>query len=309
MTKELSKIVKRDDAHPATSGVSYASILERFADDPAKLREVLAVRREWMADESAAAFNIAAVNFQQKVSIIPKLDMNNGRAYAKMDRIWRAIRPLLDECGLAVTWESVKTVNDVCTLDGHIRHSAGHAQPLHHEMPLPDSIPGQNKAQRAGSGETYAKRYALCAALGIQTGEDNDGGGARGNPASADSVKHLRSELAKANRKEDPVCTMLGINRLDDITEAEIKRVLSVLPKSMTAGQNAGGGGQSPDSGAQGAPGEASRGELVKRLRKLRSDNPNIFLAACGDLDINPSKWDRSSDEKLAALESALQLA
>ncbi len=41
-------------------------------------------------------------------------------------------------------------------------------------MPLPDIIRGQNAAQQAGSAETYGKRYALCAALGIVTGEDDD---------------------------------------------------------------------------------------------------------------------------------------
>ena len=78
---------------------SYALIMRAVSDkscDPAKLRELLAVRREWNADEAAGEFNRAVVQFQQECPIIGKDDTADGKPYAKMDRIWRAIRPLLD---------------------------------------------------------------------------------------------------------------------------------------------------------------------------------------------------------------------
>lgn len=196
--------------------------------DPAKLRELLAVRREWMQDEALAAFNAAVVQFQQRARIVARGDVANGRAYAKMDRIWREIRPLMDGCGLAVTWESVKTAGDSCILDGHLRHARGHAQPLHHEMPLPDKISGQNAAQRAGSGETYCKRYATCAALGIQTGEDTDGA-PPSRTASPDSVTKAREALKVRGKEESKACAYLKVARLEDATEDQVLQLMATL--------------------------------------------------------------------------------
>jgi hypothetical protein len=196
--------------------------------DPAKLRELLAVRREWMEDEARAAFNAAIVQFQQRARIVARGDVANGRAYAKMDRIWREIRPLMDECGLAVTWESVKTVGDSCILDGNLRHSRGHAQPLHHEMPLPDKISGQNAAQRAGSGETYCKRYATCAALGIQTGEDTDGA-PPSRAAATESVAKARKALKARGKDEAKACAYLKVTRLEDATEDQVLQLIATL--------------------------------------------------------------------------------
>ena len=213
---------------------AYSLIMQAVADpacDPAKMKALLDVRRDWMEDEARAAFNAAVVEFQQRAKIIAKGDTNNGKAYAKMDRIWREVRPLLDECGLGITWESVRTSGDVCILDGHLRHSAGHAQPLHHEMPLPDKINGQNSAQRAGSGETYAKRYATCAALGIQTGEDDDGN-ASAIPASGDRVEVARDALKAKGKDEAKACAFLRVKRLEDASANQIESLIQQLSKA-----------------------------------------------------------------------------
>lgn len=216
------------------SNDAYGLIMRAVQDekcDPAKLRELLAVRQEWARDQAASAFNAAVVSFQQAAKIVTKGDVANGRAYARMDRIWREIRPLMEQCGLAVTWESVKTAGDMCILDGHLRHAQGHAQALHHEMPLPDRINGQNASQRAGSGETYCKRYAMCAALGIQTGEDNDGG-PQAEPASESAILDARTLIRDAGKQESGACKFLGVARLEDATAEQVQKLVKMLTKS-----------------------------------------------------------------------------
>ena len=218
----------------APQASAYSLIMQAIADpscDPAKMKALLDVRRDWMEDEARAAFNRAVVEFQQRAKIIAKGDLNNGKAYAKMDRIWREVRPLLDECGLGITWESVKTVGDICTLDGHLRHSAGHAQALHHEMPLPDKLNGQNSAQRAGAGETYAKRYATCAALGIQTGEDTDGN-APAVPADDSRIEAARAAIKAAGKDEAKACQYLRVKRLEDASADQIETLIATVSKT-----------------------------------------------------------------------------
>jgi len=230
---ELAETTSAAIATRADTSTPYSIIMAAVADercDPAKLRELLAVRREWLADDAAQAFNAAVVRFQQTCRVIAKADTANGRAYARMDRIWREVRPIMEECGLAVTWESVTIEGDVCKLEGHLRHASGHAQRLAHAIPLPDKISGQNAAQRAGSGETYAKRYATCAALGIQTGVDDDGCG--GTPAERITVEQeatLRELCEASGRKVESLLVLAGVKTLAEYPATRFDEVCAML--------------------------------------------------------------------------------
>lgn len=218
---------------PANGGGLYDLIVRGVNDqgcDPAKLRELLAVRREWNADEAAAAFNAAVVLFQQKCAIVGKLDQANGRSYARLDRIWRTVRPLMEECGLAVTWESMVVDGGFCEVKGHLRHSRGHAQPLMHRMPLPEGNNSMNSAQRAGSGETYAKRYAICAALGIQTGEDDDGNGGQPQGAiTADQARDMETLIHDTGTKLADVLKFGGVKQLADFPASKYAEAMRTL--------------------------------------------------------------------------------
>jgi hypothetical protein len=240
MKAEQTELMKPERRESAPAGVGVYDLLMRSVSDPgsdpAKLRELLAVRREWNADEAAAAFNAAVVRFQQECPIIPKLDKAYDKYYARMDRIWRTIRPLMETCGLAVTWESVRTVDGVCILEGHLRQSRGHAQALHHEVPLPELIKGQNTTQRAGSAETYAKRYATCACLGVQVGDDDDGaGGVSGDCITDDQARELRNMAQACGTNEALMCQAYGVKVIEAIPAVNYAAVKAILNRKMDA--------------------------------------------------------------------------
>ena len=248
MSEEVT-VMPREGAAAVQPASAYELAMRAISDpacDPAKMKALLDVRREWQADEARAAFNAAVVKFQQECPIIPKLDKAYDKMYARIDRIWRTIRPLMVECGLAVTWESFKEVNGVCHLDGHLVHRAGHAQPLHHEVPLPDLIKGQNCTQRGGSGETYAKRYALCAALGIQTGDDDDGAGGAAPVIADDQVARIRLMLKEARRTPEWLCDLADVKAIEEIPAANLGMVHQLIKKVITANEAKGA-----DKGAQ----------------------------------------------------------
>lgn len=212
--------------------------------DAAKLREILAVREALEATEARKAFNFAVGGFQQEAPIIAKGDSANGRPYARMDRIWRAVRPLLQKYGLSLTWESVTIENNLCRIAGHLRHVAGHAEPLAYTLPMPNAISGQNEAQRMGSATTYAKRYATCSALGVQTGEDDDANALGGSVASepraslaerkqivrAGTDAGLSAEGIRAIVKE-----VAGVDRSEDIPAAKVRDILKAIAAEVGA--------------------------------------------------------------------------
>ncbi len=163
---------------------------------PEYLRELLAVRREWEADEARKSYNLAISEFQRRAPIISKDDKAYDKAYARMDRIWRETRPLITELGLSVTWQVCELRADgLCHVEGQLRHRDGHGERLTQDIPMPELIKGQNRAQQMGSASTYAKRYAFCSALGIVTGDDDDGNKAAGHFVTPDQAKEISFKL------------------------------------------------------------------------------------------------------------------
>lgn len=172
---------------------------------PEHLRELLAVRREWEADEARKAFNLAVSEFQRRAPIIEKADKAYDKQYARLDRIWREIRPLAGELGLSVTWQICELKDGMCHIEGQLRHEKGHGERLVYDCPLPaliktrDGKDAQNAAQQMGSASTYAKRYALCSALGIVTGDDDDGHRAGTRFVTAEQAREI-TDLLEACR-------------------------------------------------------------------------------------------------------------
>lgn len=223
---------------PAVTGAG--TMIERLARDPTfdadKLDRLLQMQERDRRANAEALYNAAVVRFQQRCPIIAKGDTANGRPYARMDRIWREIRPLLTECGLAVTWESCTVTGDACAIKGHLRHAAGHAVGLEHAIPLPEANRGQNAAQRAASGETYAKRYAICSALGIQTGDDDDGNASGPGVAIDDGARMVLGDLlATARFSADRLARFYewaGCAGLDDFPAARYDEAVTMLQKA-----------------------------------------------------------------------------
>ena len=161
-------------AAPQNSAVSIIQHAMATGADPAYLRELLQVREQWEAGEARKAYSQAIADFQSRCPIIEKGDKAHNKAYAAMDRIWRTIRPLLDETGLSVVWTVNALTEYGLHIEGEIRHRDGHSVGISYDLPMPEKVPGQNAAQVMGSATTYARRYSLCSALGIITGEDDD---------------------------------------------------------------------------------------------------------------------------------------
>ena len=118
--------------------------------------------------------------------------------YADLGSVIDAVRPVLAKHGLAY-------VQDVSGLpDGRI----GIITIIVHRDggkiatgPLP--MPGSNDPQKVGSAITYGRRYALLAALGLAT-EDDDGAAARKpDPPKPDPVAELWQRIVSAG-KGDP---------------------------------------------------------------------------------------------------------
>lgn len=187
-----------------SSPTSFISEALRTNVSPDHLRELLAVRRDWEADEAKKTYNRAISDFQRQAPIIEKGDKAHNKQYARMDRIWRTIRPLFTGLGLSITWQRCEMREGMCHVEGTLAHRDGHSVVIVQDVPVPDGISGQNKAQQLGSAQTYAQRYALCGALGIVTGDDldDDGHAAGTHFVTAEQAREI-TDLLQACRGID----------------------------------------------------------------------------------------------------------
>lgn len=99
--------------------------------------------------------------------------VNTGKfsySYADLPDIVDAVRPVLATHGLGIGQTVEASGPGTVAVTTRIFHSAGHSESFG-----PLTLPAGNDAQSAGSAITYARRYSLCAALGIAADEDDDG--------------------------------------------------------------------------------------------------------------------------------------
>jgi hypothetical protein len=105
--------------------------------------------------------------------------------YADLSVVIEHVRPALSEVGLVVT-----QIIEPGLLVTRLIHESGQSLTSRYKLPeLTDS-------QAMGSAITYARRYSLCAILGIAAEDDEDGGKA------TDAENNLKEEEEEAKREE-----------------------------------------------------------------------------------------------------------
>jgi hypothetical protein len=152
--------------------------------EPGQLRELLELQREWAKDRAAEAFAQALTQFQRQCKFVTKtrdakIRSNKGEGssysykFAGFDDVMRQAGPALDDCGLAVSF-STQAIDKGIRVTCRIRHGI-HSEDHTLDVPVPQM--NVNDTQRYGAALSYAKRYALCAALNIIVTDDKDDDG------------------------------------------------------------------------------------------------------------------------------------
>ncbi|CAK0767981.1 hypothetical protein CCP3SC1_510019 [Gammaproteobacteria bacterium] len=147
------------------------------------LERLLTMRAELKREQAREAFSNALAGFQANIPLISKTKTarvtsktgaNYTYNYADIADIQRAIAPTMCQFGLSVTFDSAQS-GDTLTVICIVHHVNGHNEQATFPVPI-DRAARMNDTQKVGSALTYGRRYALCAALGIVTAEDDDDG-------------------------------------------------------------------------------------------------------------------------------------
>lgn len=112
----------------------------------------------------------------QALKIVPGNDGEARYKYAPYEDIMRAVQPFLKSNGFAVTFDSsVSEDGSRVTVKCTLMHRGGHSRSNSFTGRIGAGPPKSSDSQKDGAGYTYAKRFALCAALNITIEQDADG--------------------------------------------------------------------------------------------------------------------------------------
>jgi hypothetical protein len=95
-------------------------------------------------------------------------------------RTWRtfqrAIAPALADCGLSVSFDTAQDPGGYLIQAKNPSHRQRHSETTTFRVPVDDKARMNSRPRPPGRPLTYGRRYALTAALGIVTAEDDDDG-------------------------------------------------------------------------------------------------------------------------------------
>ena len=183
-------LVTREEENGGAPARLVALALEKGAD-PDTLSKLLDLQQRWEAGEASKKYMAAMTAFKQEApSVLRKGDRVDfttakGRTaynYANLGSIVQEITAIMGKHDLSTSWSTAQEGRNV-TVTCHITHVAGHRESVTLTGPI-DESGNKNSIQAVGSTVTYLQRYTLLAALGLATGEDDDGrqGAAPGEP-------------------------------------------------------------------------------------------------------------------------------
>ncbi len=162
------------------------AIIDRAAMDPAfdvaKLQALLAVKKEWEADEARKAFVVALAKFKEDPPEIVKniqVDYANktgGRTkykHADLHQVSGIIGKALAAVGITHRWNLEPLDGGKIKVTCTLTHILGHSESVA-LIASPDESGGKNSIQAIGSTTEYLRRYTLLAVSGVAVGAQDD---------------------------------------------------------------------------------------------------------------------------------------
>lgn len=238
----------REAAPLATTDPTPMQLLRALIDgasekgiDPAQLRELMQLQRDWQADRAREAFADAMAEFQGRCPQIVKRRgvslTGGGRAdykYASLDDIMRIVQPILSDCGVSVSFSASISENGMIDVTCTLRRGI-HAEPHTMSVPAPAQM-RVNDTQKVGAALSYAKRYALCAALNIQVVDEDTDAVGLGEKVNEKQAATIRDLIQESGADEAGFLEWMKVGRdgrVEDIPASKYNMAVAALKKKM----------------------------------------------------------------------------
>lgn len=216
-------------AAPTSESAAIIAMIERAARDPSvdieKMKQLMAMRKEAMADEAQRAYDEAMSKAQAQMGPVAA-DSNNPQTksrYASYYALDKAVRPIYTANGFALSYGTTEGAPEgMVRVTCRVSHSAGHGVNKHIDMPA--------DGKGAKGGEVMTRTHATVAAVSygmrsllkmifnIAIGEGDDDGNSvgQGETLSGEQVKEISDLLTET--KSNSVLFLKAI-KLESLTQ------------------------------------------------------------------------------------------
>lgn len=189
------------------------------------LNGLFELQQKAKAAAAAEAFVRSLGAFQSQCPVIEKTKKvlnKDGRTvryqFAPLESIVEQIKAFLVENGLSYSWD-VKHIEHHMEVTCKVTHVLGHSETSTFAIPI-DADGYMTAPQKYASAQTFAKRYTLCNALGITTGDEDDDATTVKKEADAKDPKakivlRLRTLGEKTGTKEEIEAAVTRLAKLD----------------------------------------------------------------------------------------------
>ncbi len=239
----------------ADETTAFLQTIERMAVNPAvdieKLKALMQMRKEFLAEKQRIAFDAAFAEMQPelptidrngRIVVFSKADREAGRTdgkpmqntpYALFEDISEVVRPVLAKHGFAISFR-----NEIAP-DGKLRticilsHKEGHREQTSIDLQY-DTSGSKNPVQSVGSSSAYGKRYTTIAILNIVSRapqERDDDGKIGGGPARITDEQHaaLIDKIHETGADEAKFMEFLKVEQLADLPAAKFSEAIDCL--------------------------------------------------------------------------------
>ena len=205
---------------PESAASHFLSIIDRASKDPRtnieKLRALLDMQKEMIAEERRVAFSLAMMEAQAEMEPIVKSDKGERKNYAKLERIDAGIRPIYTRHGFSLTFNSKKSDDKTIYVSCKCFHKSGHTEFYELEGGIDNVGPKGEKnktdIQGLGSSVSYLRRFLTMMIFNVVVvDEDNDG-----NLQEERGKTKSRSMFDNAVREEAPAVSEAVFEEVED---------------------------------------------------------------------------------------------
>lgn len=200
------------------------------------VKELITLEREIHQRDAEREFYAAKARLHAKLPQIEQSGVVRNKTggiqsrYAKYEDIDAVLRPLLNEEGFSLEFDSEWTGTQVL-MSGTLAHRQGHKETKRLPLPL-DTSGAKNNIQGMGSTISYGKRYLVMMLLNIvQKGIDDDGNGGADQTITreqGDEIERLCSATGSDLKK---VLEWIGAPSVMEIRSGDHQRVIDALKR------------------------------------------------------------------------------
>ncbi len=200
------------------------SVVERLVALKEREQKTVA-EREFSSDFAKMQADMPPI---EACKVVANRDGTPRYKYAPLQDIMAQARGVLTANGFAITFDTEqkdeKRIEVTCTLI----HRGGHSRSTRFPCRVGSGPGGCSEAQADGAATTYAKRFALCAALNIVIEQDTDGADPNETitPAQAES---LRQRCLDCGADLARFVKFLKVEKFDDIRAKDFGKADAAL--------------------------------------------------------------------------------